>query len=455
MTRQDKNLERGLTRKHTIIHYHYSLSNFLLLLLLLHPTPNAFPPSLLLLLPLITTKMPILFTSTPTHISFLSHLCKCNPTTTDATLSLSSSSFSSLLNPLRRKIRLPICFSSSSTSSSSEVFERRPDREAAAAAAAARALEETSAASSEALRQARRSADWKAAKSYNDDRRIYEGRIEGFNNGGLLIKFRSLVGFLPYPQLSPSHFFKEPRRTPQDVARSLIGSLIAVKVIQADEENRKLIFSEKEAVWSKFSDQVDIGDIYEGKVGSVEDYGAFVHLRFPDGLYHLTGLVHVSEVSWDLVQDVRDILSEGDDVRVKVLSIDRQKPRMTLSIKQLEEDPLLETLDKVIPQDGADGSDSLNTSSISNIEPLQGLETIFEELLKEDGVYDVRITRQGFEKRVVSQDLQLWLSNAPATDEKSTLLARAGRQVQEIQLTTSLDQEGIKKALQRVLERIP
>ncbi|XP_062109286.1 uncharacterized protein LOC133819919 isoform X2 [Humulus lupulus] len=404
-------------------------------------------------------------TSSSTHISFLSHLwtgadvSSLNHGTVSVSVSPSSSQ-SSLLNPCfslnsfgrRRKKRLAIC--SANSSSSSEVFERRPDREAGAAAAAARVLQETSAASSEALRQARRSADWKEAKSYNDDRRIYEGRIEGFNNGGLLIKFRSLVGFLPYPQLSPSHFFKEPRKSPQEVARSLTGSLIAVKVIQADEENRKLIFSEKEAVWSKFSDQVDVGDIFEAKVGSVEDYGAFVHLRFPDGLYHLTGLVHVSEVSWDLVQDVRDILSEGDDVRVKVLSLDRQKPRMTLSIKQLEEDPLLETLDKVIPQDGA-GSDSLNTSSSSNIEPLQGLETIFEELLKEDGIYDVRITRQGFEKRVVSQDLQLWLSNAPATDEKSTLLARAGRQVQEIQLTTGLDQEGIKKALQRVLERVP
>ncbi|PSS35909.1 Chaperone protein like, partial [Actinidia chinensis var. chinensis] len=70
-------------------------------------------------------------------------------------------------------------------------------------------------------------------------------------------------------------------------------------------------------------------------------------------------------------------------------------------------------------------------------------------------ISDIRISRQGFEKRVVSQDLQLWLSNAPAIGRQFTLLARAGRQVQEIQLTTSLDQEGIKKALQRVLERVP
>lgn len=114
-----------------------------------------------------------------------------------------------------------------------------------------------------------------------------------------------------------------------------------------------MIFSEKEAAWSKFSEQVGVGDVYEARVGSVEDYGAFVHLRFSDGnilcsikllilfadvfrnklpltfqnsagLYHLTGLVHVSEVSWDLVQDVRDILSEGDEVTVKVINVDRQ-----------------------------------------------------------------------------------------------------------------------------------
>ncbi|KAI3470083.1 hypothetical protein Pfo_026746 [Paulownia fortunei] len=305
------------------------------------------------------------------------------------------------------------------------------------------------------VRQARRSADWKAARAYHEKGLIYEGRIEGFNGGGLLIKFFSLVGFLPFPQLSPSHTCKEPHKTIQEVARALAGSIISVKVIQADEENRKLIFSEKEASWSKFSPQLNVGDIFEARVGSVEDYGAFVHLRFPDGFYHLTGLVHVSEVSWDLVQDVRDILAEGDEVRVKIVNIDRGKSRITLSIKQLEEDPLLETLDKVIPQDVSVDTDGLNASDHFTIEPLPGLDTIIEELLMEDGVDGVKISRQGFEKRVVSQDLQLWLSNAPPTGDQYTLLARAGRQVQEIQLTTSLDQEGIKRALQRVLERVP
>ncbi|XP_068318792.1 uncharacterized protein [Pyrus communis] len=318
-------------------------------------------------------------------------------------------------------------------------------------------LVQDSAPSAEALQDARRSADWKVAKAYIDSGLIYEGMVEGYNGGGLLIKFHSLVGFLPFPQLSPSHFCKERGKGLQEIAKGLPGTLISVKVIQADEENKKLIFSEKEAVWSKFSEQISVGDVFEARVGSMEDYGAFVHLRFPDGLYHLTGLVHVSEVSWDLVQDIRDILTEGDDVRVKIINIDREKSRITLSIKQLEEDPLLETLDKVIPQDGSVDPDSLSTStSTSNdIEPLPGLASILEELVQEDGIDDVRISRQGFEKRVVSQDLQLWLSNSPAINRKFTLLARAGRQVQEIQLTTTLDQEGIKKALQHVLERVP
>lgn len=250
-------------------------------------------------------------------------------------------------------------------------------------------------------------------------------------------------------------FCVEPEKTIQEIAKGLVGSVMPVKVILADDDKTKLIFSEKEAAYSKFSKQVKVGDIFEAKVGSVEDYGAFVHLRFPDGLYHLTGLIHISEVSWDLVQDVRDFLTDGDEVRVKVINIDSGKSRITLSMKQLEEDPLLETLDKVIPQDGIADSDSMSDSGSSGIEPLPGLESILEELLQEDGIYDARISRQGFEKRVVSQDLQLWLSNAPPTNQRFTLLARAGRQVQEIHLTTSLDQEGIKKALQRVLERVP
>ncbi|WOH08375.1 hypothetical protein DCAR_0727814 [Daucus carota subsp. sativus] len=224
-------------------------------------------------------------------------------------------------------------------------------------------------------------ADWKEARTYNGKGLIHRGRVENFNGGGLLVRFQSLLGFLPFPLLKPN-------KSIQEIAKALKGSLISVKVIQADETSKKLILSERIILWC---------------------------------CYHLTGLVHVSEVSWDLVQDVRDVLQEGDEVRVKIIKIDRAKSRITLSIKQLEEDPLLER---------QTGFESSGEDESYDIEPLQGLKTIIEELLQEDGITDVQITRQGFEKWVVSQDLQLWLSNAPSIDGQCTLLARAGRQVQ-------------------------
>lgn len=59
--------------------------------------------------------------------------------------------------------------------------------------------------------------------------------------------------------------------------------LFCIQVIEANEEEKKLIYSEKDAAWSKYSSQINVGNVFDGRVGSLEDYGAFVHLRFPDG----------------------------------------------------------------------------------------------------------------------------------------------------------------------------
>uniref|UniRef100_A0A0D9ZFQ1 S1 motif domain-containing protein n=1 Tax=Oryza glumipatula TaxID=40148 RepID=A0A0D9ZFQ1_9ORYZ len=307
-------------------------------------------------------------------------------------------------------------------------------------------------------RLAQFAADWQAARAERDQGKILKLQVIRANSGGLIVRFNSLQGFVPNPLLSPAHWCKDPKRPIQDVTKDLVGSSISVKVVEVNEEERKLVFSEKDASWFTHSSLVKIGAIYDGIVGSVFHYGAFVHLRFPDGNYHLTGLVHISEVSWDLVQDVRDFLNEGDTVKVIVVNIDMEKSRIALSIRQLEEDPLLETLDKVIPLE-ADQSPSAgiisSDSSPSEADLLPGLDGICNELLQEDGITDVQFGRRALEKRVVSQDLELWLSSVPAKDNQFKLLARAGRQVQELYLTTSLDQEGIKKAVQSVLGRVP
>nr|CAB3492489.1 unnamed protein product [Digitaria exilis] len=231
-------------------------------------------------------------------------------------------------------------------------------------------------------------ADWEAARVEKEQGKTLTLPVLRANSGGLIVKFNSLQGFVPNPLLSPAHWCKvklaDPKRPIQDVTKHLVGTSISVKVSEVNEEERKLVFSEKDASWSKYSSQIKIGDIYDGIVGSVFPYGAFVHLRFPDGLYHLSGLVHISEVSWDLVQDVQDFLNEGDAVKVLVISVDTAKSRIALSIRQLEEDPLLETLDKVIPLEADQSSDRI--MSPSEVELLPGLDGICNELLQEDGI---------------------------------------------------------------------
>ncbi|XP_010532722.1 PREDICTED: uncharacterized protein LOC104808678 isoform X2 [Tarenaya hassleriana] len=385
--------------------------------------------------------------STLGSVSFLSHLFDPHASSLSFPLRLFSSSSST--SSSSSHVNHSLCVSKSFSGSATAETDRNSDQSSVSGSDFG-LLD-----SSGGVRHDQKSAEWEAARAYCENGDVFEGRVEGFNGGGLLVWFYSLVGFVPYPQLSPSRSCKEPHKSIQEIAKSLVGSVLPVKVVQADEENRRLILSEKLALFPKYSQRVSVGDVFTGRVGSVEDYGAFVHLLFDDGLYHLTGLVHISEVSWDYVQDVRDVLHEGEEVRVKVTNVDQEKSRITLSIRQLEEDPLLETLDKVILQDGSTGPASLSSNNGDKIDPLLGLESILDELLQEDGIEAVKINRQGFEKRVVSQDLQLWLSNTPPADGKFVLLARAGRQVQEIQLATSLDQQGIKKALQRVLERVP
>ncbi|KAE8800634.1 30S ribosomal protein S1 [Hordeum vulgare] len=331
-------------------------------------------------------------------------------------------------------------------------------RLSAAASEGATVSQEDAASVSAAFEEARLAqfaADWKAVRADKDQGKVLTLPVLRSNTGGLILKYNSMQGFVPNPLLSPAHWCKDPKRPIQDVTKDLVGSSVSVKVVEANEAEKKLVFSEKDASWSLYSSQVKIGGIYDGIVGSVFHYGAFVHLQFPDGNYHLTGLVHISEVSWDLVQDVQDFLTEGDTVKVIVVNVDAEKSRIGLSIRQLEEDPLLETLDKIIPLEPDLSPDAEAASSPPEIELLPGLDGICNELLQEDGITDVRFGRQALEKRVVSQDLELWLSSVPAKDNQYKLLARAGRQVQEVYLTTSLDQEGVKKAVQRVLGRVP
>lgn len=305
----------------------------------------------------------------------------------------------------------------------------------------------------EAAKAARRAEDWERALKLQESGALHNVKVEACNNGGLLVRFGSIYGFLPFSQIGNTRIPKDGKAM-VDVGKDLIGETLAVKVIEVSKDEKRLVFSEKKAVWLQSVQQINEGDIFEGKVNRVTDFGAFVDLCFSDGSYPVTGLVHISEMSWDRVQNPQDVLQEGQNVRVKVLSLDLERMRLALSIKQLQRDPLLETLDTLMPQENVVDSEIANEEE-SSTEPMPGLVEICQELLQEDGIDDVSPGRMALEKRVVSQDLELWLSSTSVENGNYTLLARAGRQVQEVHVKTSLDREGIKAAVQRVTGRVP
>jgi small subunit ribosomal protein S1 len=128
--------------------------------------------------------------------------------------------------------------------------------------------------------------------------------------------------------------------TPDQRWGKMIGQAIILKVLEVDRERQRLIFSElavlqesREIFKERLLSEIHVGDEIDGRVTSLADFGAFVNINGADGLVHLT------EISWDRIKHPSDILKVGQQVRVRVISIDGERKRIGLSIRQLQNDP--------------------------------------------------------------------------------------------------------------------
>src|SRR5579872_7578266 len=183
------------------------------------------------------------------------------------------------------------------------------------------------------LRQAGQERVWQTLKEKLESKEVIRTKILEANKGGLMVEINNVTGFLPVSQLSLEHY---PRVEDGDknrilgVLQSYVGQLFDVQIITADSAEEKLIVSEK-AVFEKEMENrlgtLKIGQTVEGMVTGVVDFGAFV--KFGE----LEGLVHISELAWQRIDNPRDIIKVGQKVTAKVISID--KGRVSLSIKQL------------------------------------------------------------------------------------------------------------------------
>lgn len=172
---------------------------------------------------------------------------------------------------------------------------------------------------------------------------IIKVKILDANKGGLLVKAGSITGFLPVSQLAPEHYPRVAGADKQkilDKLKSFEGQTMSAKILDMDENDEKLIFSEK-AVWESEQEtiisQIRVTDIVSGEVTALADFGAFVKFFPRGGETPLEGLVHISEIAWQRIDHPRDILKVGQTVQAEIIGIEGSK--IFLSMKKLITDP--------------------------------------------------------------------------------------------------------------------
>ena len=189
------------------------------------------------------------------------------------------------------------------------------------------------------MRRAAKDRGWDELQRIFEAGEIIEVSPYDANRGGLLVELEGIRGFLPVSQLAAGHYPRVSGADKDEILQklnALTGKPIRVRVLDVSRKDNKLIFSEKEAVkddmQARFA-ELKVGDIVEGIVTGVIDFGAFVNV---DGI---EGLIHISEISWERVENPRDYVKVGETIKAKIIAID--KDRLSLSLKQMSEDPWL------------------------------------------------------------------------------------------------------------------
>ena len=190
--------------------------------------------------------------------------------------------------------------------------------------------------------------NWQTAEELLESEDAFDSKIVGYNKGGLLVPLGTIRGFVPASQIGLGRRLTISGNSPEERYSDMVGEEIEVCVIEVDRDRRRLILSERaassetrESIKERVIDDLKEGEIRTGRVTSLADFGAFVNINGADGL------VHLSELSWDHVNHPSEVLEVGQEVKVKVISIDTERKRIGLSIRRLKDDPWEDQVSKL------------------------------------------------------------------------------------------------------------
>ena len=268
--------------------------------------------------------------------------------------------------------------------------------------------------------RAREERDWRTVESLLASGDTFDGKIIGYNKGGLIVPIGSLRGFVPASQISILRRVDSTAETPEQRWGKMVNDPIQVRVIEVDRERRRLILSERSALQEtretlkdRLLEELQEGAIRSGRVTSLADFGAFVNIDGADGL------VHLSEITWERIQHPNEVLKVGQEVQVKVISMDRERKRIGLSIRQLLADPWMQKVEGLKEGQLVEGTITHLTKfgAFARLgEDLEGLIHVSElseqrvahpkEVVKEGDVVTLRVIKIDPERRRIGLSLR-------------------------------------------------
>ncbi len=309
--------------------------------------------------------------------------------------------------------------------------------------------------------RAREERDWQMVESLLASAESYEGKIIGYNKGGLIVPIGSLRGFVPASQISVLRRVDSSAETPEQRWGKMVNDQIRVRVIEVDRERRRLILSERaalqetrETLKDRLLEELQEGTVRTGRVTSLADFGAFVNIDGADGL------VHLSEITWDRITHPNEVLKVGQEVKVKVISMDRERKRIGLSIRQLLPDPWMKKVEGLREGQLIEGTITHLTKfgAFARIgEDLEGLIHVSElseqriahpkEVVKEGDVVTLRVIKIDPERRRIG--LSLRKVDSPAYADLDWKMALA-EEIGDVHGTESAPEEGESKTEEKV-----
>lgn len=187
------------------------------------------------------------------------------------------------------------------------------------------------------LREAGLDRVWNEIRDLKENGTVFEVTIDDANRGGLLANVKGIQAFLPVSQLAPDNYPRVEGGDKEKIYQELqkfVGGKLELKILDMDQTESKLILSEKAKVSKALEQKLEdykVGQVIEGEVSGIVDFGAFITF---DGV---EGLAHISELGWQLVEDPHNVVSLGETVQAKIIDIEGDK--VSLSLKALKPNP--------------------------------------------------------------------------------------------------------------------